>query len=554
MSARGKSAKVTQKSSIQKAAQVQAERNARVTAAFAGAGSAADREQQITLSNSKEKASQQLQAFERGTLKLSQAEFDRNVAISRGFLDPITGKPSGKTQSSLSGNFTDSLLRDTPLDNLKSTSSNTSKSFVNATTKSKSIPPALRQIFSNTNPTGTAPAISNPDRFNNFTVTKPFITGNSQIDKVFEGQRQTTILLAQEFQKRRNEALAQGKTINEANQEAKEFVGLSKDLQSGINTALQTDIIQQRASALDEAEKQIKAVTTGQADSDTIKNLGDFVTNVKGTKIQKINIQTDADGKDLSPRKSKLQIENALLTGSKFEDITFNIDVDDRIKTGKSASNPDDSITIKDALGNVTISTERLGKFISPSALQVGLQEKNPLSFLLSQAEISPELQKQSPLFGGDGGQESEFVDSPVGLTPSQITGEEGQSGFDVSEQNGEVVIVNGETETFRGTQQEALEFITNLINSANASGNEKLQGQLATLRETVSKGESISLLLEQVLNILSSLSIPNASAASGQESPDSISNISQSNPIDSFFGFINNIIDAVIGIVSPKN
>jgi len=310
----------------------------RVAAASAGAGSARDRERNILKSNAQKIVDGQLS----GTSRVSQAEFDRARAISGGFLDPTSGKPTGRTLPKLGSTRN-------PIRSLQPNKSLVS-SFITSPNKSQDL--RINQgIFERT----LTPNIAKPVA----SIRRPdgSIVGideeNLSIEEIealqiISGQQAATSSLADQISARRRAALLLGGTAAEANQfatsgesafkgfevapvnpafinEKGEF-GFGKSTQNRINTELQQKQVRRNAAKLDAAQVAIKNQTTSGKAGD-LNNLQAILdaTPDQDKPVSRIIASTDETGNLVSRRNVALQTENALLTGIDPEN--FNLDV-----------------------------------------------------------------------------------------------------------------------------------------------------------------------------------------------------------------------------------
>lgn len=312
-----RSARSRGKSSVEKAKEVQKERNERTRAAFSGAGSTRDRENKILESNAR--------SFFPAGKKVRSAGFvdlgrERTVITKRPLLKPRDSVPSGTTQI----NF----LRNNP--QLIKTSGATFNRGLNRNIASSRA--SIRR------PDGTVIGIND----DNLTLEE------IEALQIISGQEGVTQTLSELISSRRRFALLSGATAGEAQQfavsgantfrgnsfgetpdlfvnEKGEF-GLGKQSQSRVNTQLQQKAVRRNAARLLSAENVIKNQTTSGKAGD-LADLKGILERSEGQKdpVSRILVSTDETGSVVSPRNVTLQTENALLTG--IDPDTFNVDV-----------------------------------------------------------------------------------------------------------------------------------------------------------------------------------------------------------------------------------
>ena len=384
-----------------------------------------------------------------------------------------------------------------------------------------------------------------------FATTKPFITGNKEIDRIFAQQRGVTQLVTANFVKQRNLALAGGATISEAQKFAEvTSKGLPKQEQEAINIILQKDIIQTRASQLDLAETLIKKQVTGEIPAGGLDDLAEQLKFAQPIPITTIRIGLDSTGKDISPRKTKLQIENAILTGSSLKDLDFNVQVDKNLVL--SSKSPDDIFTT-DTFGNIIIDVNKFSSVINRNAIkQIETGDNDIFGSILkdiTESSVQPELINKIKSEGGiltpeqiqDITLEGEILkdtDIVVGLQNKLI--ELIQSGdIDLisDEETGIITLItkSGE-EIFRGTPEEVINFIDKQLEQSGIQ-NEELLAIIANLRAQLRGGSNLNEILSALFSIFAELQ----RLGLQQEKLQGELQV-QENPFDDFFGFFENI------------
>lgn len=406
-------------------------------------------------------------------------------------------------------------------------------------------------------------------------TSKTQITGDPEIDRIFAQQRGVTQLIASEFRQKRNIAISSGATIAEAQKFAEvTSKGLPKQEQEAINIVLQKDIIQTKAAQIDLAESLIKKQVTGEIPAGGLDDLAEQLKFAQPIPIKTIRVGLDAEGRDISPRKTKLQIENAILTGSTLKDLDFSIQVDkDLILSGKS---PDDIFTF-DELGNIIVDTNKFQSVLNPLAIK---QITNPeddifssILFDLTESKVQPELIDKARFEGqvltldetreiiseGQVLQSGEIIQGQLNKIAESESIEQGVSSiFDLLQSGSVDILTDPDTgiitlitksgeEIFKGSPEEIVNFLDEQLQESGIE-NQQLLDIIASLREQLRGGDNINELLASLFSLLAELQ--RLGLQQGKE--DELINISE-NPFDSFFAFLEqlqiNFLNFITGI-----
>ena len=344
------------------------------------------------------------------------------------------------------------------------------------------------------------------------------------IIEVFRGQQAVTFQVAENFRNKRNLALSSGSTIDEAQRFAEvTTIGLPKSKQEAINTALQKAIIERKAGQLKLAKELIQEqTTTGEAGQ--LDDLAAQLEKAEPIPATQIEVAFDSAGNDISPRKTRLQIENALLTGNTLDDLDFNVTQDNTIVSSSEAGTS--VLSLVD--GALTFDFEQFQKTLNPEAVkQASGSEESVFDSILkdiSESRVSPQLVAQAEVgeiqftpedisritTEGREAVNAEVVEgffNAISQDPTGIQIEELEGGFiTLTSSTGDVI--------FQGTREEFDELLTQLsqtfqlqLDEAPLSGEQtdfinSLLAEIEILQEQLRGGQSISESLSGFFNI----------------------------------------------------
>jgi len=212
-----------------------------------------------------------------------------------------------------------------------------------------------------------------------------FLRKDAQTGGVFTQQQDFTTSLAQEVQRRREALLKQGLSYAEAQRIATSS-GVTRQELNIVNTAIQREQIQSNQRKLITAEKLIKGATTGSLPADSIKNLSRDISNTEIQKsvgadsgLSRVQVQIDADGNDVNARRTRLQAENALLSGIKPEELNFEIVSLDKTQLPSGQVDPK-SITFRNPeTGEIDLDLNKFTNLVGQKTLSYGGQSKTDI-------------------------------------------------------------------------------------------------------------------------------------------------------------------------------
>jgi len=221
----------------------------------------------------------------------------------------------------------------------------------------------------------------------------------------------------------------------------------------------------------------------------------------------KINMSVDSEGFDINPRRTKVLIENALLTGNKFTDLQFTVHQDPNVR----GFNRGGFITFVD--GELNVDNDKAISTLNPFAIkQVFEQDQNILQSILRETSLTvTSFERKIRLTG-----ESELGISAPDEISTKASDEisEGIASGDITNTdinvlpNGDVEITLPDgskillsNEEFRKVLGDALSQITEL-----EGFNDQLLGLIEALQAQLKGGRDITDILGLFFNLMAEL------------------------------------------------
>ena len=393
-----------------------------------------------------------------------------------------------------------------------------------------------------------------------------------EIIDIFKQQRAVSVRVAQDFVSKRNAAIAGGATIKEANELAKsQAVGLPKSDAEAINTAIQKSIIERKAGQIAEAKRLIAEQTEfgERGDLDDLQGLLDKAEPIPATQIQ---LSVDSDGNDINPRRTKVLLDNALLTGNSLDDLEIIIHQDPLLKVGDRGG----ILSILD--GELIVDDQRFEEKLNPRSIQRVLgSEQDVLTAILKDVSgsrtggdlllaaqkgeitLSPEQITQLTT-EGQIAKEQEVIEGQLKTGGEAFTGGldklaedilKGDFILDFDPDNTEIINIFDKGGNIVGTLNN--EEFNNLLNKLTEAitANEALAGfnqQLLDIIEGLRGGESSSELLSSLFSIIAALQAQLAGSQQQQETQLPFQE--HDDPIGDFFQFLSDVNTGFINFI----